>query len=87
MTLHVVRYGDGCPVVVLPSFSLDHQAIAAVEPVFAGTTDWVRLYVDLPGTGGSPAGQPQSDAVLDDVVQAAQDELDELGERRLLVAG
>jgi pimeloyl-ACP methyl ester carboxylesterase len=85
MTLHVVRYGDGCPVVVFPSFSLDHQAMAAaVEPVFAGTTDWVRLYVDLPGTGGSPAGQPQSDAVLDDVVQAVRDEL---GEHRLLVAG
>ncbi len=38
--LHLQTFGDGRPLVVLPSFSLDHAAMAAtVEPVFA----------DLPG--------------------------------------
>ena len=45
---------------------------------------WQRLYVDLPGTGASPAGEPRSDAVLADVV-AAVDSL--LGGRPFVAAG
>ena len=70
--IHVHARGEGWPVVVLPSFSLDHQAMAeVVEPVFAATAGWSRLYIDLPGTGASPAGEPRSDAVLDEVASAS----------------
>ncbi|MEJ7630652.1 MAG: alpha/beta hydrolase [Nocardioidaceae bacterium] len=37
----------------------------AFEPVFSTAQNWRRIYVDLPGTGGSPRVDPQSDAVLD----------------------
>lgn len=85
MPVQVHTRGEGRPVVVLPSFSLDHNAMAeAVEPVFTATAGWSRLYVDLPGTGASPAGEPRSDAVLDEVA-AAIDSM--LGGQRFLIAG
>lgn len=74
--LHLHRIGSGQPLVVLPSFSLDHAAMAAtVEPVFAELSGWRRIYVDLPGTGGSPPGEPRSDVVLDEVVSTIRAEL------------
>jgi pimeloyl-ACP methyl ester carboxylesterase len=69
MALSVHTRGEGRPVVILPSFGLDHSAMAdAFEPLFTRAHGWSRWYVDLPGTGGSPPGEPRSDAVLDDVV-------------------
>lgn len=69
MTLHLESHGSGRPLVVLPSFSLDHAAMAqAFEPSLATLQGWQRLYFDLPGTGGSAPGAPRSDAVLDEVV-------------------
>jgi pimeloyl-ACP methyl ester carboxylesterase len=85
MPLHVDRRGAGPTVLVLPSFGLDSAAMAAVvEPVFGPgpQEDWTRLYVDLPGTGGSPAGEPRSDAVLD----ALADTVDR-GSGRMAVMG
>lgn len=85
MAVQVHTRGKGRPVVVLPSFSLDHNAMAEVaEPVFAATAGWWRLYVDLPGTGASPPGQPRSDAVLDEVAHAIDSML---GDQRFLIAG
>ena len=85
MTLHVQAHGNGRPLVVLPSFSLDHAAMAkTLEPVFADMHGWRRLYVDLPGTGGSPAGEPRSDIVLDDVEATIRAEL---GDRCFAVVG
>jgi pimeloyl-ACP methyl ester carboxylesterase len=85
VTLHVQPHGSGRPLVVLPSFSLDHAAMgAAVEPVFAHLSGWRRLYVDLPGTGDSPPGAPQSDLVLDEVINTIRAEL---GDEGFAVAG
>ena len=85
MTLHVQPHGKGRPLVVLPSFSLNHAAMATtVEPVFADLHGWRRLYVDLPGTGGSPPGEPRSDAILDAVVGTIRAEL---GDERFAVIG
>lgn len=69
MTLHTEVHGQGEPLVVLPSFSLDGRCTArALEPGLARCGDWARLYVDLPGTGASPGRHPTSDAVLAAVV-------------------
>ncbi len=75
----------GRPIVVLPSFSLDHNAMSeAFEPAFAGAQGWQRLYVDLPGTGASPAGEPRSDIVLEDLIATIESVL---GDQRFLLAG
>jgi len=53
MTLRIETRGSGRPVIVLPSFSLDHAAMAEpVDPSFRDTLGWKRLYVNLPSTGG-----------------------------------
>ena len=65
MPLHSHVEGKGRPVVVLPSLSLDSTAMrAAFEPAFAGLSGWARIYLDLPGSGGSPPGEPTSDAAI-----------------------
>jgi pimeloyl-ACP methyl ester carboxylesterase len=85
MTLHVEVRGSGWPLVVLPSFSLDHAVMAeAVEPVFTDISAWQRLYVDLPGTGRSASGDPRSDVVLSQIVETLAAEL---GDDRFAVAG
>jgi pimeloyl-ACP methyl ester carboxylesterase len=73
VTLHVRVEGTGLPLVVLPSFRFSEAAMRAVfEPPLAeleraGGEGFGRIYVDLPGTGGSPATEPNSDAVLGQV--------------------
>lgn len=54
---------------LLPGFALDAGVMAAAcEPAFAPAgPGWQRIYLDLPGTGGSPPGEPTSAAVLDAV--------------------
>jgi hypothetical protein len=47
MTLHVQPLGKGRPLVVLPSFSLDHAAmVTTIQPIFADLHGWPRLDVD-----------------------------------------
>ena len=77
MPLHSHVEGKGRPVVVLPSLSLDSTAMrAAFEPAFAGLSGWARIYLDLPSSGGSPPGEPTSDAVLGDVIATVDALLD-----------
>jgi pimeloyl-ACP methyl ester carboxylesterase len=83
--VHGIGDRDGIPIVVLPCFSLDHVAMASVfEPVLSQRPDSWRLYLDLPGTGRSPSGEPRSDAVLSEVQKAIESKL---GDRPFLVAG
>ena len=63
--------GSGTPIVLLPGFALDAAVmVAACEPALAharpgsDAEGWQRIYLDLPGTGGSAAGEPTSEAVL-----------------------
>lgn len=73
--------GRGHPTVVLPSFSLDGRSMARVfEPAFLAqdaaadpSGGVARIYLDLPGTGASPAAHPTSDAVLDAVTTTVDD--------------
>jgi pimeloyl-ACP methyl ester carboxylesterase len=76
MTLHVHHRGEGRALVVLPSFGFTHAGmVLALEPALATLPDWHRLYVDLPGAGGSAAGPPTSDSVLQELVETVGQEL------------
>jgi pimeloyl-ACP methyl ester carboxylesterase len=78
MSLHVQLHGGGRPLVVLPSFGLDHAAMAeTIEPVIADHLGWCRLY-------GSPSGDPRSDVVLDNVVGVIGEDP---GDKRFAIAG
>ncbi|GII75536.1 2-hydroxy-6-oxo-6-phenylhexa-2,4-dienoate hydrolase [Sphaerisporangium rufum] len=71
--------------VVLPWFTLDGAVAAeAFEPAFAGLPGYRRVYVDLPGTGGSAPVAPDSDAVLA-AVSATVDAV--AGDEPVLLAG
>lgn len=82
--------GEGHPIVLLPGFALDGSVMAmACEPAFTAAVSatgerWQRIYLDLPGTGGSPAGEPTSEAVLT-VVQNTVSDL--IGDAPYLLAG
>ncbi len=69
MILATHAIGTGRPLVVIPTASLDGNAMAsAIEPAFAGLDEkWQRIYVDLPGTGSSVAGAPFADAIVDSI--------------------
>jgi pimeloyl-ACP methyl ester carboxylesterase len=48
--------GEGFPIVILHGWSLDHQTMLnSLEPVFENRNGWKRIYIDLPGMGGSRA--------------------------------
>lgn len=47
--------GTGLPVIAIHGFTLDHHSIKnSLEPVFAPTEGWRRIYPDLPGMGQTP---------------------------------
>lgn len=73
--------------VVLHGLSLDSQcSMASLEPLFTGRSGWRRIYVDLPGHGGSPA--PEWILSNDDMVAALVGFLDALlPDARFTLAG
>jgi pimeloyl-ACP methyl ester carboxylesterase len=85
MVLAARDRGEGRPIVLLPWFGLDGIVMAlAFESTFADISGWRRIYLDLPGTGGSPAVAANSDAVLDAVSETVESAL---GAAPYLVAG
>ncbi|MEU4216689.1 alpha/beta hydrolase [Actinoplanes sp. NPDC026623] len=85
--LHYVEHGDGTPVLVLHGANVDHREVAgALEPVFAGTKGYRRVYPDLPGMGHTPAPDTlnSGDDVLD-LLLAFVDGV--IGDEPFLVAG
>src|SRR4051794_772310 len=84
MLLSATVLGSGRPIVLLPGFGLDSAVMAAAcEPALVRTEPagaeevtggpWQRIYLDLPGTGGSVAGEPTSEAVLAAVQETVTD--------------
>jgi len=66
--LNFVESGSGSPLIVLHGGKLDHRhMVNAIEPVFNGLEEWRRIYVDLPGCGGSTGFQDVQSQ--DDVVK------------------
>lgn len=58
--VHYVEHGPAGPgvatVVLVHGFPVDQRLmVSAFEPVFADRPDWRRVYVDLPGMGGTVA--------------------------------
>lgn len=68
--MHVVERGTGTPVVMLHGFGVDHRMLLPLDPVMEASSGWRRLYVDLPGTAGTPIGQVSSTT---DVVSLVRD--------------
>nr|WP_232542041.1 alpha/beta hydrolase [Nocardia bovistercoris] len=54
------------PIVFLHGYGVDHRTFLPCEDVFTDDEPWQRIYVDLPGFGGSPAEgtAPNADAFL-----------------------
>lgn len=50
---HTTR-GHGVPIVMIHGYTVDHRVLLPLEPVFEGRPGYRRLYLDLPGHGGSP---------------------------------
>jgi pimeloyl-ACP methyl ester carboxylesterase len=85
MVLSTHVHGHGVPIVLLPWFGHDGAAMAqAFEPVFAESSQWQRIYLDLPGTGAAQPVEPTSDAVLDAVEETIESVV---GGNRYLLAG
>ena len=66
--------GEGRPILLLHGWSADRRyMLADLEPVFSSVPGWRRIYLDLPGHGGTPAPewlgtQDQMLAVLSDLI-------------------
>lgn len=65
---------------------MDHRLLLGLDPVFAARGTWRRIYLDLPGMGGSVAGPGirGTDAVADAVVDFVREHL---GNQRFAVLG
>ena len=73
MTVSSRIYGAGPALVLLPWFGLSGAVMAAAcEPALA-ESGWRRIYLDLPGTGQSPAVAATSDAVASAVAERLPD--------------
>jgi pimeloyl-ACP methyl ester carboxylesterase len=62
-------HGTGRPLVLLPWFGTDHWVMAAAWEPALERSGCRRIYLDLPGTGGSSPVPPHSDAVADAVAE------------------
>ena len=72
--MHVVERGSGTPLVLLHGFGVDHRLLLPLDPTIEASGTWRRLYLDLPGHGGSPVGDVSS---AEDVVSVVEAEIRE----------
>ncbi|MFT4306810.1 MAG: alpha/beta hydrolase [Microbacterium sp.] len=69
--LFALTRGEGVPLLAIHGFGSDHSNLLNLDPVLAESAVWQRIYVDLPGMGGTSAG-PEidgTDAVVDSVIR------------------
>lgn len=65
--------------VLLHGFGLDHRSLLPLEPTLERSGQWRRIYLDLPGAGGSPVDtihstQEVADAVVRELLTRLGDE-------------
>lgn len=70
---HIVRRGSGAPLILVHGMGVDHRLLLPLDAALEAAGGWERIYVDLPGFGGTPAlpapgGLPEMADWLDDVV-------------------
>jgi pimeloyl-ACP methyl ester carboxylesterase len=83
--MHVVERGSGTPLVLLHGFGVDHRLLLPLDPAIESSGAWRRIYLDLPGHGGSPACDVSS---TEDVVVAVESEIRErLGGEHFAILG
>ncbi|MFZ4843630.1 alpha/beta fold hydrolase [Mycetocola saprophilus] len=68
--MHVIERGAGTPLILLHGFGVDHRSLLPLDAVFERAGGWRRLYLDLPGTAGTPVGEVRSTADMVDAVAA-----------------
>lgn len=54
-TPHVVRRGRGTPMIIVHGNGVDHRLLLDLDDALADAGAWERIYLDLPGFGGTPA--------------------------------
>ncbi|REJ05414.1 alpha/beta hydrolase [Microbacterium bovistercoris] len=72
---HVVRRGEGAPLLFVHGNGVDHRLLLGLDPVFAASGRWERIYLDLAGFGRTRAlegraGLPDLADWLDGVVDS-----------------
>lgn len=85
--VNYAEHGRGTPVLALHGAGVDHREISAsLEPIFADSGEYRRIYPDLPGMGRTPA--PESIDGNDAVVDLLFGFIDALvGDRPFLIVG
>jgi len=81
------EYGRGVPVLCMHGYMCDHRLMTGcLEPVFARTSGYRRIYIDLPGMGNTPAPSwlENADQMMDIVIQFVKNTI---GDEKFLVAG
>ncbi|HEY3334291.1 MAG TPA: alpha/beta hydrolase [Candidatus Limnocylindrales bacterium] len=84
--LQYVEIGEGRPIVMLHGLPADHRLpLHHLEPVFERRPGWRRVYLDLPGMGGTPIGNVAS---VDDMLEVVLEAIDGLtGSTSFALAG
>jgi len=77
--VHIETRGEGTPLILIHGFGVDHRILLPLDAALAARGGWRRIYVDLPGMGGSPLGdvagsEDMARAVADAVREAVGDE-------------
>jgi pimeloyl-ACP methyl ester carboxylesterase len=86
-TVSYVEYGRGRPILMLHGFSLDHASMVhTFEPRFAKRSGWRRIYLDMPGHGGTAARDWMKGS--DDILNVVEEFIDAvIGSERFVVSG
>lgn len=86
-TVSYDEFGQGRPVLMLHGSPLDHtEMVYEMEPTFAERKGWRRIYLDMPGHGGT-AGRDWMTG-RDDVLKVVEEFIDAvIGPERFVVAG
>lgn len=86
-TVSYEEFGRGRPIVMLHGSPLDHtEMIYEMEPRFAKRSGWRRIYLDMPGHGGT-AGRDWMTG-REDVLKVVEEFIDAVvGPERFVVVG